>query len=322
METTTTTTTTTLIQNIHLTNGQTDIEENLVVENIFVEKIEPSAQSDLITTIKTHTEEILLTNFENEVIANSNDLTEDVNEIKIEEIKTTPPPVQEQTELITENAVIVNVAEEVVEDKTTTETTTTAEDIIGTPESTEPVVAESVTGSETTETASETVTETTTTTEKPSKKIKVKKEKKSKKNGDLQTDVSLVVVENGNGTLKSIKRKESVGAKIKRVFTLGKGDKKKALEQAASNGTTEIIPTSETNGDVATEKIEAIVSNVETTGEVTPSNGDFTIVDAIPVIPEEVTKQQELILTETCTPEQIAALNLASEKHKNQCIIV
>ena len=195
----------------------------------------------------------------------------------------------------------------------------------------------------TTTPATENVTETTTTTDKPSKKEKVKKEKKSKKsekNGDLQTDVSLVI-ENGNDTLKSVKRKESVGAKIKRVFTLGKGDKKKAMEQAASNGTTEIIPTSETNGDVTTEKIEENVDGkvtstaiVEATVEETPNNGEVkAVVDVVetttttttPPVGEEVTKQQELTLTATSdqTAENAAAiLATATEKHKHQCVIV
>ena len=249
-----------------------------------------------------------------------------------------------------------------------TENSETVVVVVATPEATVEAVAETT---ETTEAVPATETTTTTTApvetpaavesevkteqpepvaaknEKQSKKEKAKKEKKNKKekaatekNGEVQTTDVSVVVDNSattNDTIKSVKRKESVGAKIKRVFTLGKGDKKKSIEQVATtNGTTAVVePTG--NGDV-TATIEKVHENGEAkletpvATEVTEKTNGEIISETKPTTEnvvevtatEETAKVQELTLTATGTTEATAAAaTTTTEKQgKHHCIIV
>jgi len=148
------------------------------------------------------------------------------------------------------------------------------------------------------------------------------------------TDVSVVVDTTTNDTIKSVKRKESVGAKIKRVFTLGKGDKKKAIEQQQQQqqqtATIETPPA--TNGDI-THQNDEIKATIEVTTpevvvvEVTKEVTAVATTEPEPIIETTTTKQQELTLTATEGTEQTAVTNTTAapttdKNSKHHCIIV
>lgn len=195
----------------------------------------------------------------NEVVIN---LKNDINERLMQEEQTlaatvVDPVVTESVPVVAETNTIVDTPTETKDEvkeivgeaqvpiattetvAVTTEATTTAEithevaePVVETPSTETPSETPAVVDAalvSTTETAPSTATKDTATKDK---KKKEKKEKKKEKKNDENVEPGSI--ESGHDT---VKRKESVGAKIKRVFTLGKSDKnKKHAGVATENG--------------------------------------------------------------------------------------
>lgn len=187
-----------------------------------------------------------------------------------------------------------------------------------------------------TQTSSDT---TSTTTNDDKTKIKQKKTKKEKKSKDLDSTSN-----SGKLIEGEVKRKESIGVKIKRVFTLGKSESKKkaAIEtQPSANGTCHA--NGNVNGNVVASEIKkeeeevenkpvevvAEVSEVEakikdddtkteTTIEVVSANKvDKTTPAAVQVVTDEATPAT------TVNNETATLANDKLGKHSNQnCIII
>jgi len=221
------------------------------MENPIVNTVEDVEQStELVVDIQEKTNEVII-NLKNDINDRLMQEEQTLAATVVDPVATESVPVVAETntsadtptetkdevkEIVSEAKVPIATTETVA---VTTEATTTAEI---TNEVTEPVVEapSTETPSETpvvvdaalvstTETAPSTATKETATKEK---KKKEKKEKKKEKKNDENVEPG--TIENGHDT---VKRKESVGAKIKRVFTLGKSDKnKKHAGVATENG--------------------------------------------------------------------------------------
>lgn len=199
------------------------------------------------------------------------------------------------------------------------------------------------TAATTTETPADTQTSSDTTSTKDddkTTKTKQKKTKKDKKSKDLDS------TSNGGKLIEGeVKRKESIGVKIKRVFTLGKSESKKksaSETQPSANGTCHangdvnghVVQQTETKQeDVELNKqIETpteVVTEVEikhndetkteTTVEVIPTNNDDKTVPAVQQEGQATTTVDTTANGDTAT----VANDKLTGKHSNQnCIII
>lgn len=157
-------------------------------------------------------------------------------------------------------------------------------------------------------------------TEKKKKEKKTKKEKNKENNDNTATSTQDTTVD--------VKRKESIGVKIKRAFTLNRGDKKKTIEQQANgNG----IVTADANAPVIENgEVKVIENNTAVVTEGTPElkeNENNSTTTPAPVELNDAIENKEVTVTATAitNTEQIATETTTTttnqDKHIHNCTI-